>query len=156
MSRGLSVPYFITIFEMITKEQITGLVNRQMEGTPLFLVDVQVSAGNAIRVLVDSHEGVTIDECVAISRSLNGQLDRDKEDYSLEVSSPGAETPFRVKQQYEKNTGRKVEVTLVDGTRQEGTLKRVSDLSIMLNVEGRELEIGFGEIKRTKAIITFN
>jgi len=156
MSRGLSVPYFITIFEMITKEQITGLVKRQMEGTPLFLVDVQVGAGNAIRVLVDSHEGVTIDECVEVSRSLNGQLDRDKEDYSLEVSSPGAEAPFRVKQQYEKNTGRKVEVTLVDGTRHEGTLERVSDLSIMLNVKGGELEIGFGEIKRTKAIVTFN
>jgi ribosome maturation factor RimP len=78
------------------------------------------------------------------------------EDYSLEVSSPGLGSPFRVKQQYEKNTGRLVEVTLTDGKRQEGELESVSDQAIVLTMKGRKREIRFDEIIKTRTVISFS
>jgi ribosome maturation factor RimP len=141
---------------MITEETVRTLVEGHIRGSGIFLVDVVVKQGNAIRVHVDTPEGISIDRCVEISRYLNGQLDRDVEDYSLEVSSPGVGSPFRVKQQYEKNTGRKVEVSLKDGIRLEGTLEAVSDKAIVLKVRDQQKEVSFGEIKKTVAIISFN
>ena len=82
---------------MITAEGITELVEQHIKGTETFLVEVLVKAGNAIRVHVDTPEGISIDQCVAISRFLNESLDRDVEDYSLEVSSPGLGAAFKVK-----------------------------------------------------------
>jgi ribosome maturation factor RimP len=142
--------------KMITNEMIIKLVEQHIQGTDLFLVGVDVKPGNAIRVHVDSPEGISIDKCVKISRFLNDQLDRDVEDYSLEVSSPGLGAPFRVKQQYEKNTGRMVEVSLVDGTRFEGTIEGVSDETIIFGVKGSVKEIGFSEIKKARIVISFN
>jgi ribosome maturation factor RimP len=141
---------------MITSETITKMVEQHIQGTDVFLVEVDVKPGNAIRIHVDRPEGISIDECVKISRFLNEQLDRDVEDYSLEVSSPGLDAPFRVKQQYEKNLGRQIEVYMADGSRLEGKLESVSEGSIVLGVKGTEKEIRIDEIKKAKAIITFN
>ncbi|MCK4880684.1 MAG: ribosome assembly cofactor RimP, partial [Bacteroidales bacterium] len=87
---------------------------------------------------------------------LNESLDRDVEDYSLEVSSPGLGGAFRVKQQYEKNLGRDIEVLYTDGMKVKGKLETVSDNGIILKVNGDNEEIGFEEIKTAKAIISFN
>jgi ribosome maturation factor RimP len=87
---------------------------------------------------------------------LNEVLDRDVEDFSLEVSSPGLGTPFKVKQQYEMNTGRYIDVLLSDGSRVTGKLKSVQENGIVLQVKGNDKEIEFLEIKASKAIITFN
>jgi ribosome maturation factor RimP len=141
---------------MITKETVTELVEQQIRETGIFLVEVTVKAGNVIRVHVDRPEGISIDECAGISRFLNNQLDRDTEDYSLEVSSPGLGAPFKVKQQYQKNSGRIIEVLLNDGHLLEGALQTVSDDGIVLKVKGAEKEISFGEIKSSKATISFN
>lgn len=141
---------------MINNETITDLVEQHIQGTDIFLVDVQVKAGNAIRIQVDRPDGISIDECVQISRYLNGQMDRDVEDYSLEVSSPGLGSPFKVKQQFEKNMGRPLDILFTDGTRTSGTLDAVSDEGVILQGKGRELEIKFEEIKTAKAILSFN
>jgi ribosome maturation factor RimP len=141
---------------MITNETITKLVEQHVQGTDVFLVEVDVKPGNAIRIHVDRPEGISIDECVKISRFLNEQLDRDVEDYSLEVSSPGLGAPFRVMQQYEKNLGRQIEVYMTDGNRLEGKLGSVSEESIVLAVKGNERVIRMDEIKKAKAIVTIN
>ncbi len=141
---------------MITDEAIIELVEQQIQGTDIFLVEVAVKSGNAIRVYLDRPEGISIDECVKLSRQVNEMLDRDVEDYSLEVSSPGLGAPFRVKQQYEKNTGRSIDVLLSDGIRISGKIKSVSDRGIILQMKGKDKEIEFGEIKTSKAIISFN
>ena len=138
---------------MITSEEVSELVEQYIEGTGIFLVDVSVKPGNTIRVFVDRQEGVSIDDCVDISRFLNVQLNRDVEDYSLEVSSPGLGSPFRVKQQYDKYTGREVEVTLTGGNRLEGKLESVSDTAIVINAEDGQKEIDYTEINQTRAII---
>ena len=140
---------------MITVEHITALVERHIKGSDAFLVDVTVKPGNAIRVHLDTPEGISIEECAKISRFLNESLDRDVEDYSLEVSSPGLGGAFRVKQQYEKNVGGKIEVVLTDGMKVKGILKSLSDSGIVLTLSGQEKEIGFKEIKTAKTIIEF-
>jgi len=141
---------------MITGEFITDLVTKHIGGTDIFLVEVLVKPGNAITVHVDRPEGISIDECVKISRYLNENLDRDVEDYSLEVSSPGLSGAFKVKQQYEKNLGREIEVLYTDGIKVKGKLQKVSDEGVVLNVQGDDEEISFEEIKTAKAIISFN
>ncbi len=154
-SRGLVVPYFI-IKKMITSEAIRANVEQHIKGTDIFLVDVAVKPGNLIRVHVDRPDGISIDECVKISRHLNEMLDRDVEDFSLEVSSPGLGASFKVKQQYEKNIGRKIDVLFSDGERVSGNLQSVLENGIVLQVKGVEKEIEFKEIKKSKALISFN
>ncbi len=154
-SRGLLSPILLPE-KMITTESITELVEQYIEGSDIFLVEVAVKAGNVITVHVDRPEGISIDECVKISRLLNESLDRDVEDYSLEVSSPGLGGAFRVKQQYEKNLGRDIEVLYTDGMKVKGKLEMISDNGIILRVNGDNEEIGFEEIKTAKAIISFN
>jgi ribosome maturation factor RimP len=141
---------------MITTESITELIARHIEGSEVFLVEVAVKPGNAIRVHVDSPDGISIDECVKISRFVNESLDRDAEDYALEVSSPGLGGSFRVKQQYEKNVGRDIEVLYTDGIKVIGKVVSVSEKGIVLMVNSDDEEIGFEEIKTAKAIIAFN
>ena len=84
---------------MINSETIAELLEQHIRGTDMFVVEVAVKAGNSIRVHVDRPNGISIDECVQISRFLNETMDRDEEDYSLEVSSPGLSTSLKVKQQ---------------------------------------------------------
>ncbi len=126
-----------------------------LEGTDAFLVDVTIKPGNAIRVHADTPEGISVDRCAAISRYLNGKLDRDTEDYSLEVSSPGIGAPFKVMQQYRKNIGRSIEVNCNDGRKATGKLVSVDKNGIVLDAGHNPEEFGFEEIKTAKAIISF-
>ena len=102
---------------MIEKQKIQGLVEEYIKGTGLFLVAVKVSSSNRISVLADKNEGITIDECAAIHRHIEKNLDRDKEDFELQVSSPGLDLPFEVIEQYFKNEGKKVEVIDNEGSK---------------------------------------
>jgi ribosome maturation factor RimP len=141
---------------MINSETITELIEQHIQGTDTFVVEVTVKAGNSIRVHVDRPDGISIDECVQVSRFLNESLDRDLEDYSLEVSSPGLGGPLRVKQQYEKYLGRPIDVLFSDGIRTSGKLLSVADEGFVLNGKDGEQEISFNEVKTVKAIISFN
>jgi len=141
---------------LITKETIEGLLEKHLEGRDVFVVEVKVGSANDIRVHVDTPDGISIDSCAGISRYLNEALDREVEDYALQVSSPGLSSPFRVKQQYEKNTGRRVEILLNDGEKLEGILEKVDAESILIKKKGTEEEIPFEEIKKTKILLSFN
>lgn len=141
---------------MITEEKVISLIEQRITGTDIFLVEVMVKPGNVIRVHLDRPAGITIDQCVEISRYLNGQMDREEEDFSLEVSSPGIGVPFRVKQQYEKNIGHRVEVILKEGTRLEGTLLSVDDVGIVLKTGNKEVALTFDQMKSAKEIIQFS
>ena len=154
---------------MIEKERVEDLISKRIEGTGLYLVDISVRPGNSIQVLIDSAEGISIETCAEISRYLNESIDREEEDYSLEVSSPGLGSPFKVRQQYDKNIGQDIEVVLVSGIKKRGKLLGVSDDRIELEVKEKvvvagsrkkttipaRIEIGFDEIKITKAVISF-
>lgn len=129
---------------MIDKELLTRTVTEAMEGTDLFLVDVKITPANEITVTVDSTRGVDIDQCLAITRRIEETFDRDTEDYELEVGSAGLTSPFKVKQQYDKNIGNPVEVVTRDGRKLHGTLTAVAPdfTSCTVTVTRKEKEPG--------------
>jgi ribosome maturation factor RimP len=148
---------------MADKEFIQGLIGEYVKGTGLFLVAVRISSANRITVLADRKEGISIDDCVALHRYIEDHLDRDKEDFELQVSSPGLDSPFLVIEQYLKNEGRKIEVTDNDGTRYSGILKNVTpggfELEAEVKIKGRpketkELSFNFDQVKTARVILT--
>jgi ribosome maturation factor RimP len=148
---------------MTEKEYIKGLVEEFIKGTGLFLVAVKVSSANRITVMADKNDGITIEECVAIHRHIENNLDRDKEDFELQVSSPGLDLPFSVIEQYYKNQGRKVEVIENDGTKLMGILKNVTaggfELETEVKIKGKTKELkdisfNFDQIKTTRIFLT--
>jgi ribosome maturation factor RimP len=148
---------------MVEKQTIQLLVEEFIKGTGLFLVAVKVSSANRITVLADKNDGITIDECAAIHRHIEKSLDRDKEDFELQVSSPGLDLPFGVIEQYLKNEGKKVEVIDNEGSKYAGKLKNVTkggfELETELKVKGKTKELkdvsfNFNQIKSTRVILT--
>lgn len=119
---------------MIDKTLVQQAVSSAIEGTGLFLVDLTVSADNRIVVEVDSMEPMDVESCVALSRKIEAQLDRDAEDFELEVGSAGLTSPFKVKQQYEKNLGNEVEVLTRDGRKYTGTLVEAGEDAFTVEV----------------------
>jgi ribosome maturation factor RimP len=148
---------------MIEKEKIEALVDEFMKGTELFRVAVKVSSTNKITVLADKKNGINIDECAGIHRHIENNLDREAEDFELQVSSPGLDHPFAVLEQYYKNEGKKVEVTDNDGSKFTGSLKNITpggfELETEVKVKGKTKEVkdisfNFDQIKTTKVILT--
>mgnify|MGYP000756842414 CR=1 FL=1 len=115
------------IQDMIDKELLRQSVERAIEGTDIFIVDIRVSADNNIVVELDSPESLDIDTCAAVSRAIEKDFDRDAEDYELEVGSAGLTAPFRVRGQYLKNVGNDIEVLTRDGRKLQGVLTAVGD-----------------------------
>ena len=125
---------------MINKELITGLVNEWLNGNEYFLVDVSVSADKNIVVEIDHKDGVWIEDCVELSKFIESKLNRDEEDFELEVGSAGIGQPFKVVQQYENHIGDEVEV-LSEGRKTRGILKAVAGKDFTVTVtEKQKLE----------------
>ena len=154
---------------MIGKQTIEGILEPLKEKLGFFVVDVTIDRSNKIRVLIDRNDGIRVEDCVKISREIEGMLDRDEEDFALEVSSPGLDSPFRVPEQYEKNKGKEVEVTLTDGKKMTGVLIDTSEQGIEMEyiekvivpgkkkkvTEKKQISLGFDDIKTTKKVINF-
>jgi ribosome maturation factor RimP len=138
---------------MIEKQKIQGLVEEFIKGTGLFLVAVKVGNANRITVLVDKNEGIKIDECAAVHKQIEKNLDRDKEDFELQVSSPGLDLPFIVIEQYLKNEGKKVEVIDNEGSKHAGILKNVTKGGFELETGLKVLSFNFDQIKSTRGIL---
>ena len=107
---------------MIERKKIEDIANEALKETNIFLVDVLVSRSNVIQVFIDHQDGVSLDDCSALHRSIEDQLDREQEDFELQVSSPGLGQPIRVFPQYVKVIGQKLEIILQDGDIIKGTL----------------------------------
>ena len=109
---------------MITKTQISTLVEQSLLDTDLFLVDVKVKPSNVIEVYVDADSAVNIDQCVAISRYVEGKLDRDAEDFELSVFSWGLSGALKLDRQLQKYLGQDVEVKTKELGKFQGKLVR--------------------------------
>lgn len=154
---------------MIAKENVTRIVEEWLADKDYFLVDVIVSPDNRIVVEIDHAEGVWIEDCVALSRHIESQLDRETEDFELEVGSAGVGQPFKVLQQYLNYIGEDVEVLARDGKKYKGTLVEANADGFTIEAETRikpegakrpqtvlqALHFTFEEIKYTKYIIRF-
>lgn len=154
---------------MIDKDTVRGIVDEWLAGKDYFLVDITISPDNRIVVEIDHADGVWIDDCVALSRHIEASLNRDEEDYDLEVGSAGLGQPFKVPQQYVNFIGREVEVLASDGKKYQGTLKSVNGNRFTVTVkekvkrEGKKRpvtedvdhEFSMDEVKYTKYLISF-
>lgn len=134
-----------------------------------FLVDVEVSPDDKIVVEIDHADGVQINDCVELSKFIEDHLNRDEEDYELEVGSSGLGQPFKVEQQYLNNIGKEVEVQDKEGKKFCGILKSVdgNDFIVTVNekvkVEGKKRPVKMDvdhnfkmdNIKYTKYLISF-
>lgn len=150
---------------MIDKNIVNQLVSDFLTDKDCFLVDVQVQPGNFIVVEIDSEKGVDIDTCCAISRHVEANLDREIEDYELEVGSTGLTAPFKVLRQYQKNVGNEVEV-LAGGKKMVGVLLQANEenftIQVAKKVKGQkqpvleEVVLAYSEVKYTKYNFKFN
>ncbi|MBQ8453312.1 MAG: ribosome assembly cofactor RimP [Prevotella sp.] len=127
---------------MIDKNIVKALVEEWLEGKEYFLVDIEISSDNRIVVEIDHADGVWIEDCVELSRYIEEHLDREKEDFELEVGSAGLGQPFKVVQQYMNFIGKDVEVLTADGKKVRGVLKSVSEPMFTVSVEEKVKEEG--------------
>jgi ribosome maturation factor RimP len=154
---------------MIDRNVVSGIVNEWLEDKDYFLVDVTVSPDDKIVVEIDHAEGVWIDDCVELSRFIEARLDREQEDYELEVGSAGIGQPFKVLQQYLNHVGQEVEVLARDGKKMEGVLKEATEENFTITVQRKvkpegakrpklveeDVTYTYDEIKYTKYLISF-
>lgn len=151
------------------KDKVKVLLDSALEAHPsLFLIDFTIGGDSSIRVVLDGDHGVNLQDCMDISRAIEHNLDREEEDFSLEVTSAGATSPLTHPRQYPKNMGRILKVKSTSGEL-EGTLVQSSKDSITLEWKTREpkpegkgkvtvqksQEIGFSDIKEAKVVLKF-
>ncbi|WP_075341845.1 ribosome assembly cofactor RimP [Tenacibaculum agarivorans] len=120
------------------QDKVRILLDEALDENPsLFLIDLQFLANNKIKVIVDGDSGIPLNECIRISRNIEHNLDREEEDFSLEVTSPDIAHPLKVKRQYNKNVNRTLKVKTND-EEFEGILSEVNEDNITLKWKARE------------------
>ena len=154
---------------MIDKNFVKNLVDQWLEGKDYFLTDLTISSDDRIVVEIDHEEGVWIEDCVELSRFIESHLDREEEDFELEVGSAGIGQPFKVLKQYEIHQGERVEVLTTEGKKLQGVLGNVTPEGFTLTVEEkvrlegekrpklveREIPFTYDGVKWTKYLIEF-
>lgn len=154
---------------MIDTEKIVEAARAQMEGTDLFVVACTASPANEIELTIDSDTSVSIEACIALSRAIEAQMDRDAEDFALTVASAGVGSELRCLRQYAKIVGRPVEVLLTSGIKILARLDAADERGITLSYEEKQAVEGkkrkqtvkvvrtysFDEIKYTKEYLDF-
>jgi ribosome maturation factor RimP len=121
--------------KMITTHDIQPVIDRFIGGTDVFLVSLKASADNVIEVSLDSPQGVTLNQCAALSDAIHAAFDREEEDFELTVSSAGLDQPLRVFPQYLKYTGKEVEVVLKSGKKLTAILTEATQEAISVQYE---------------------
>ncbi|WP_034259648.1 ribosome assembly cofactor RimP [Altibacter lentus] len=153
------------------REKVTQLLEQALEkNKSLFLIDYSISEANHIRVILDGDKGVSVEDCIAVSREIEHNLDREEVDFSLEVMSAGVSEPLKLPRQYKKNVGRTLKLRTKDDNAFEGTLVSATEEAITLQWKAREPKpVGKGkvtvqketvlpykDIAEAKVMITFN
>ena len=161
------MPLFIK--DMTFKEKVSGLLEEGLLEKPtLFLIDLTITESFKIIVTLDGDNGVALQDCIDISRSIDNNLDREEHDFSLEVASAGVSSPLKHIRQYKKNVGRILQVE-TDSVNIEAKLVEANDDFIIMEWEAREpkkigkgketvqkrQEIPYSEIKKAIVIIIF-
>ncbi len=154
---------------MIEKKSVCQIVEEWLQGKDYFLVEVTVTPDSRIVVEIDHAEGVWIEDCVELSRFIESKLNREEEDYELEVGSAGIGQPFKVLQQYINHIGNDVEVLTKKGVKLTGTLRSADENQFVVGVQKKVKEegskrpklveedetFGYDDVKYTKYLITF-
>ncbi|MFZ4930770.1 ribosome assembly cofactor RimP [Chryseobacterium sp. Mn2064] len=152
------------------RKRIEELLNEFLETRQdLFLIDLKISPGDDITVILDGDNGVSLQDCLDASRAIEFNMDREEHDFSLQVMSAGLSEPLATPRQFNKNIGREIEVMLEDSSKIEGELSKVDEEKITLVLRYRkpkdigkgkvdveeEKEIPYSEIKKALVVIKF-
>jgi ribosome maturation factor RimP len=146
---------------MISEQLIKDLTAQHLEGTDRFVVSIAVRSDNRIRIFIDSDTSVLIEHCIQLSKFIESQLDRDAEDFELNVSSSGLDQPYKLPRQYKKNIGREVDVLLKDNNKICGTLMTADDTGFSVKEITKVKKVNtetthtflYSDIKEVKEII---
>ncbi|KIC64997.1 ribosome assembly cofactor RimP [Chryseobacterium taiwanense] len=152
------------------RKRIEELLNEFLETRKdLFLIDLKISAGDDITVILDGDNGVSLQDCLDASRAIEFNMDREEHDFSLQVMSAGLSEPLATPRQFAKNIGRDIDILLNDSSKIEGELAKVDEEKITLVLRYRkpkdigkgkvdveeEKEIPYSEIKKALVAIKF-
>ncbi|WP_316826681.1 ribosome assembly cofactor RimP [Pedobacter miscanthi] len=153
---------------MQVEKRVAALVEEKIADRPeLFLVEVKMLPNNKLIIHVDGDEGISIQDCVAISRHVGFHLEEEntiEQAYNLEVSSPGVGEPLKLTRQYQKNIGRTVSIKLKEGLKKEGKLLSVTENSLLIEESVKEkgkkavaieTAVPFNDILETSVLISF-
>ncbi|UZO81229.1 ribosome assembly cofactor RimP [Aquimarina sp. ERC-38] len=155
---------------MPLQSKVEDLLNKALEDrSDLFLIKMSVHPDHTIEIIIDGDQGVTVEDCIMVSRAIEHNLDREEEDFSLQVMSAGVSEGLVHPRQYPKNVGRKLNVKTADGNQVEGELIQVEEDNIKLTWKTREPKpvgkgkvtvvkeaaIAYEDIKEAKVMITF-
>jgi len=167
---GTSVPSFYLAKNntMQVEKRVSELVEEKIADRPdLFLVDVKMLPNNKLIIHVDGDQGISIQDCVAISRHVGFHLEEEnaiETAYNLEVSSPGVGEPLKLLRQYAKNIGRELGLKLTNGDKKEGKLVEANESTITIEEKVKEKgkkiqlvnsQIALNDITETKVLISF-
>ena len=146
---------------MIDKLKVMEIVRDTLEGSDKYLVNLKITTDNRIFVDIDGDNGINIDDCIELSRAIEGQLNRDEEDFELNVSSAGADSPLRMPRQYKRHIGRQLDINLNDGRVLHGRLQEADDSQIVIETKGNKkhpaetLTIAYADIKTACVVVLF-
>ncbi len=153
------------------REKVLQLLEKALEdNNSLFLIDFAVTEANQIRITIDGDNGVTVEDCIAVSRAIEHNLVREETDFSLEVMSAGVSQPLQAARQYKKNIGRKIQVKTEAGETIEAELTNATEDEVTLKWKTREPKpvgkgkhtvkkeavVPYNDIVEAKVMITFN
>ncbi len=151
--------------------KVAELLNEVLEeNKSLFLIDLSISQDHKIKVVLDGDLGITVEDCIAVSRAVENNLDREEVDFSLEVMSAGVSEGLKIPRQFHKNIGRTIKVKTSDDLTFEGELTKANDTGITLVWKAREpkpigkrkvtvqkkAELSFEHIIEAKVVVKFN
>ena len=152
------------------KVQVENLLSKSLEENPrLFLIELNFTNDNKIKIVLDGDDSVSLKDCIKVSRAIENNLDRDVIDFGLEVSSVAANEPLIKRRQYLKNIGRKLSIKDVTDTKHEGVLKSVNESEILIEWKERQPKkigkgketvvkdktLSFSEIAQSNVILKF-
>ena len=146
---------------MIDKFKVLDIVKDALEGTEKYLINMRITPDNRIFVDIDGDNGITIDDCIELSRTIENSLNREEEDFELNVSSAGADAPLKMPRQYRRHIGRDVSVETFDGNTVEGTLTTVDDNQFVIHIKGtkqtapKDLTFAYTDVKSAKVVLKF-
>ncbi|GHV56034.1 ribosome maturation factor RimP [Bacteroidia bacterium] len=149
------------------KAFIAEMVENYLKNSDKYLVEVKLEPGDRIVIEMDGDTPVSIDDCIALTKYIESQLNREVEDYELEVGSAGISQPFKVLRQYRNAVEKEVEMLLKTGKKYSGILKAADENAVVLTIQKQikpegakrkttveeELTFGYNEIKYTKYVI---
>ena len=146
---------------MIDKFKVLDIVKDTLEGTEKYLVNMRITPDNRIFVDIDGDNGINIDDCIELSRTIENKLNREEEDFELNVSSAGAEAPLKMPRQYRRHIGRMLSVVPFEGEAVQGTLLEADEEQFVIKTKGQkkvapqELTFRYDNVKTVKVVLPF-